>query len=155
MQNLASSFFHMYKNRYALFIKVCMLVCIVLVDRASLLMEMCILHDSSCIWLITSWYACFMMYISFVYVYMSMYGNHNRWMVTTLLVLVVDPHFSPIFLPCFRLYLNTIFCMFVGYNVRYFLVKYYAKIPTLRAWIKFLNMLGVCCAFDCAPQWAR
>lgn len=112
------------------------------------MMEMSILHNYSCIWLITHWYICFMRHIVSDYICMRMYGSQNWLKVTALLVPFAYPLISPIFSPYFRLYLSAIFCLFVVYDVGYFLVEYHAKLIVLTAWIKSLNAWGACCAHD-------
>lgn len=75
----------------------------------------------------------------------SLNGCQNWEKVVVQLFLVACP---PIFLNFplrFRSYFEAIFYMFVGYDVSYIVLKYYAKITLLRVWIKSLSVLYAHC----------
>lgn len=51
--------------------------------------------------------------------YMRMYGGQKWQKVVALLFSVAYPLLSQFFTPCFKLYLDAIFCMFLYYDVAY------------------------------------
>lgn len=61
-----------------------------------------------------------------------MYRCQNWQIVRILLFPVANPPLSPNFKPYFLFYLNAIFFMFVGYDVRYYVLNHHAKTTSLR-----------------------